>query len=67
MGVLALLFWSVLIVELLGITIIVGVTDIEPRPAALMLLVPALAIWLFACFRPSWRRAAVTLFPPYVG
>ena len=65
MGVVALLFWSMLIIEALGITIIVGVSDIEPRPAALMLLVPVAIIWLFSSFQRSWRRTAATFFPPW--
>ncbi len=67
MGVISLLFWSVLITELCGLGIIVAVSDIEPRGAALMLLIPAAAIWLYGSFRRSWRRTAATLFPPYFG
>lgn len=67
MGVVALLFYPVLIIEVLGITIIVGVSDIEPRPAALTLLLPSAIVWFFGSFQRSWRRAAATFFPPYFG
>jgi hypothetical protein len=67
MGVVALLFWSVLVIEALGIAIIVDVSDIEPRPAALMLLVPAAVVWLFGSFQRSRRRTAARFFPPYFG
>ena len=67
MGILSLLFWSVLIIELVELRIVVAVSDIEPRSAAFVLLVPAAAIWLYGSFRRPWRRIAATLFPPYLG
>lgn len=67
-GIIALLFWSLLLIEPLGITLIVGVSDIEPRPAALMLLVPSLAVWLYLCSRRAWRGvAAALLLLPFMG
>lgn len=62
-GILALLFWSLVLIELLGITIMVGVSDIEPRTAAMILLGPALAIGIaLACSRAN-RRAAAYSWP----
>lgn len=61
-GIIILLFWSALLVEGLGITIIVGITDISPRSAALALLAPALLVWIAASSRRSLRQFAVHYF-----
>jgi hypothetical protein len=64
-AIIALFFWSLVLIEGLGITIIVGVSDISPRDAALMMLFPALLVWVLASSRRSIRQAALMLFPPF--
>ncbi len=64
-GIVALLFWSLLLLEGLGISIIVGVSDIAPRDAAMIMIFPALLIWVLASSNRSLRRSALVLFPPY--
>jgi len=59
LGVLALLWWTTILVEGLGITLIVGLTDIEPRPAALMVLPFALIVWVLLSANRSFRRNAL--------
>lgn len=63
-GIVALLFYCVLLVEALGITLIVGLTDITPRSAALMMLLPALFAWVAASNVRRLRSAALSFFPP---
>ena len=61
-GIVSLLFWSLVIIEGLGITIIVGVSDIGPRDAALIMLIPALAVWIaLSCVRSVRQTAAFSL------
>jgi len=61
-GIIVLLFWSVLLIEGLGTTIIVGVSDISPRSAALALLAPTLLVWIASASRRSLRQFAVHYF-----
>lgn len=64
-GIIALLFYSILFVEALGITLIVGLTEVAPRDAALLLLLPALLVWALTSTQRRWRSTALTFFPPY--
>ncbi len=64
-GIVALLFWSAILIEILGITIIVGVTEIEPRQAALLMLAPTLVVWVAASTQQRLRELALLFFPPY--
>jgi hypothetical protein len=63
-GIIALFFYALLFVEALGITLIVGLTDVAPRAAALVMLAPALLVWVMASTRRRFRSAALMLFPP---
>ncbi|MEQ1491639.1 MAG: hypothetical protein ABL932_13930 [Terricaulis sp.] len=56
LGVLALLWWTVIVIEGLGVTLIVGLTDIEPRTAALMVLPLALIAWALLSATKSIRK-----------
>ena len=56
LGVLALLWWTVILIEGLGVTPIVGLTDIEPRTAALMVLPLALIAWVLLSATKSIRK-----------
>lgn len=64
-GIVALLFWTVVIVGGLGVTIIVGVSEIAPRQAALVMALPVLVLWGFASCNRGLRQAALTVFPPF--
>lgn len=60
-GIVALLLWTILLVEGLGITIIVGVSGIGPRPAALLMVLPTLIVWVLASNQKRLRQAALVL------
>jgi hypothetical protein len=64
-GIVALFFYSLLLVEGLGITIIVAVRDVAPRDAALVMVGPALLVWALASSRRVLRQGALSLFPPF--
>ncbi|MEZ5959279.1 MAG: hypothetical protein R3C30_02475 [Hyphomonadaceae bacterium] len=64
-GIIALLFYSLLVVEPVGITLLVGLTEIAPREAALFMLLPALAVWAIASTQRRLRSMALMFFPPY--
>lgn len=59
LGVLSLLWWTAILVEGLGVTLIVGLTDIEPRPAAFMMLPLAFIVWVLLSATKSIRRSAL--------
>jgi hypothetical protein len=61
-GIVALLFYSTLFVEALGITLIVSLTDVTPRAAAVMMALPAAIVWFAASTRRSMRQGALTFF-----
>jgi hypothetical protein len=61
-GIVALFFYSMLFVEALGITLLVSLTDVTPRAAAVMMVLPAAIVWFAASTRRSLRQGALTFF-----
>jgi len=59
LGVLSLLWWSSILIEGLGVTLVVGLTDIEPRSAALMVLPVPLIVWVVLSVQKSVRKPAL--------